>query len=318
MSTKRFDVAVIGGGVAGLSAATTLGRSLRSVVVLDTGRPRNAPAAGVHNLLGQDGISPHELLTRGRAEARGYGADIRTAEVTAVTRNPGDDFEIHLSEGEPVHARRLLLTVGLTDELPDVPGVAELWGSSVLHCPYCHGWEVRGRRIGVLGSTAMSAHQAMMFRQLSDHVTLFTHTMPAAEPEVAEQLSALGIEVVEARVDHLDIVDGTDGSSTIGGVALEDGRRVDCDALVVAPRFVAHGDLYTGLGGTLTPHPFGEYIDTGPMGATAIPGVWAAGNVADLQAMVATSMGQGVAAGAAINADLIAENARAAVAGAPA
>ncbi|MFW0783269.1 NAD(P)/FAD-dependent oxidoreductase [Gordonia sp. CPCC 206044] len=309
MTTNTFDVAIVGGGAAGLSAATTLARSLRSVVVLDAGKPRNAPAAGAHNVLGHEGISPLELLAKGRAEAAGYGARIRPGEVVNARRDDDGLFVIELDDGDTVNARRLLLASGLVDELPDVPGVSELWGSTVLHCPYCHGWEVRGQRIGVLGTGAMSAHQAMLFAQLSDDVTLFTNTMPTPEDEEIERLSALGVAVVDGVVERLDVVDGA-----LGAVVLSDGRAIERDALVVAPRFVVRSEIYTGLGGTLADHPMGgTFIPTGQMGATDVPGVWAAGNCADLAATVSVSMGAGTNAGAAINMDLILDDARRAV-----
>ncbi|GAB88928.1 NAD(P)/FAD-dependent oxidoreductase [Gordonia rhizosphera] len=310
MRSTDYDVVIVGGGPAGLSAAVALGRSLRSVLVVDAGRPRNAPAAGAHNVLGHEGIPPAELLARGRDEARGYGVEIRAGEVADATRD-GDGFTFRLADGDTVTARRLLLAAGLVDELPDVPGVADLWGSSVLHCPYCHGWEVRGQRIGVLGTGAMSVHQTLMFARLSDDITLFTHTM-TPEPEQVEQLSALGVRIVEERVERLGIV-----GDTLRSVVLADGRAVERDALLVAPRFVVRSELFTRLGGELADHPMGgQHIPTGPMGATDLPGVWAAGNVADLSATVAVSMGAGVSAGAAINADLIAADVRTAIAAA--
>ncbi|MGC5255877.1 NAD(P)/FAD-dependent oxidoreductase [Gordonia sp. DT218] len=309
MSSNTFDVAIVGGGPAGLSAATTLARSLRSVVVLDAGQPRNAPAGHAHNVLGQEGTPPLELLEKGRAEARGYGVEIRTAEVVDGTRSDSGRFDLTLGDDSAITARRVVLASGLVDELPEVPGVQKLWGSSVLHCPYCHGYEVRGRRIGVLGTSPMSVHQTLMFRQLSDDVTLFTHTIPEIGAEEAEQLSALGVRVVDGLVDHLAIEDGA-----VRAVVLGDGTEVEREAVVVAPRFVVRSALFTRLGGTLADHPMGgQYVATGPMGMTDVPGVWAAGNVADLAATVAVSMGAGVNAGAAVNADLIAEDTRAAV-----
>ena len=306
-SISAYDVVVVGGGAAGLSAAVALARSLRSVVVVDAGEPRNAPAGGAHNLLGREGIPPLELLAAGRREAEQYGAEIlRDRAVTARAEEEG--FTVGLAGGGVLRARRLLLATGLVDELPDVPGVAELWGRSVLHCPYCHGWEVRGRRIGVLGAGPMSIHQTLLFRQLSEDVTFFPHRMPDPGPEAWEQLSALGVRVVEGPVQRLR----TDGDA-LRAVVLDDGQEVPVDALVVAPRFAARAELYEQLGGTLTEHPAGALIATGPMGATGIPGVWAAGNAGDLSAMVSSAAGAGVGAAAAINADLVAEEAAAAV-----
>jgi thioredoxin reductase (NADPH) len=308
MSTRSYDVAVVGGGAAGLSAAVTLARSLRSVVVVDAGQPRNAPAEGAHNLLGREGIAPLELLATGRREAEGYGAEIRSGRAVGVRRT-GAGFELDLDDGGPVRARRLLLATGLVDELPDVPGVRERWGRDVLHCPYCHGWEVRGRRIGVLGTGPMTAHQALLFRQLSDDVTVFVHSGPELEPEAAEQLDALGVQVVRGSVDRLAVAD-----DRLSGVVLADGRTVPVDAVTVAPRFVSRSDLWSELGGVLTEHPMGAFVESDPQGRTDIPGVWVAGNARDLSAMVGMSAAQGVFAGAAINMDLVAEDARAAVA----
>ena len=301
------DVVIIGGGAAGLSAAVALSRSLRSVVVVDAGEPRNAPAAGAHNLLGREGIPPLVLLAEGRREAERYGAEIRSGRAVGARRTDGV-FEIDLAGAETVRARRLLLATGLVDVLPEVPGVSEFWGDSVLHCPYCHGWEVRGRRIGVLGTSSMSMHQTMLFRQLSDDVTLFLHTMEEPDPEELDQLDALGVRVVGGTVERLGSEDGV-----LRSVVLEDGEEFVVDAVVVAPRFVVRSDLFEQLGGTLSEHPMGPFIETDQMSRTNVDGVWAAGNASVLHAMVGASAAAGVFAGAAINADLVAEDAKAAV-----
>jgi thioredoxin reductase len=213
-----------------------------------------------------------------------------------------------LKDGATQRVRRLVLATGLVDELPDVPGVNELWGRSVLHCPYCHGWEVRDQRVGVLATSPVSVHQALLFRQLTDHVTLFLHTVDDLGDEAWEQLAALGVEVVTGVVDRLRSEAGE-----LRAVVLQSGREVTVDALVVAPRFVARGDLYQQLGGTLTDHPMGAFVETDPMGRTAVDGVWAAGNTRDLSAMVSASSADGVRAGAAVNADLVMADAAAAV-----
>ncbi|WP_026002892.1 NAD(P)/FAD-dependent oxidoreductase [Rhodococcus sp. R1101] len=304
---EDYDVVVIGGGSAGLSAATALGRSRRSVLVVDAGEPRNAPAAAAHNVLGHEGIAPTELLALGRKEAAGYGAEILSGRAESARRTEAG-FEIGLGGGKAVHARRLILATGLADELPDLSGVRELWGTSVLHCPYCHGWEVRDRRIGVIASGPMSVHQTLLFRQLSDDVTFFTHSAPPLEAEAREQLEARDVRIVDGAVAELR----ADGDA-VRAVVLEDGTEFDVDAVVVAPRFVARAELYEQLGGTVTDHPVGTFIETDPTGKTALPGVWAAGNSADLSAVVVVAAGTGVMTGAAVNADLIAEETAAAV-----
>ena len=298
---NHHDVVIIGGGVAGLSAAVALARSLRSVAVVDAGEPRNAPASGAHNLLGQEGIAPLDLLANGRREAAAYGAQILNGRATTARRVDGG-FEIDIADGTTLRCRRLLLASGLVDELPDVPGVARSWGHSVLHCPYCHGWEVRGQRIGVLGTSPMSVHQALLFRQLSDDVTLFAHTMPDLDDESVERLAARNIALVSGTVERLR----TDGDDVRAVVV--DGREFPVDAVTVAPRFVARSELYEQLGGTVTEHPMESFIATEAMGRTDVPGVWAAGNASTLNAMVAASNGAGVEAAAAINADLVSED----------
>ena len=203
---RGADVVVIGGGAAGLSGALMLARARRSVVVIDAGAPRNAPADGVHGLLGREGTPPGELLARGRAEVRQYGGKVVDGAVATAVRD-GDGFVVTLADGRSVRARRLLVTTGLVDELPDVPGLRERWGRDVLHCPYCHGWEVRDQAVGVLASGPMSVHQALLFRQWTGDVTYFSHTMPAPTPEQAEQFAARGITVVDGEVAAVETVD---------------------------------------------------------------------------------------------------------------
>jgi thioredoxin reductase len=315
MTEHSYDVVVIGGGAAGLSGALMLARSRRSVLVIDAGAPRNAPAAAVHGLLARDGMPPAELLDRGRAEVRGYGGQLIAGQVSAAHRDR-DGFTVTLAADRPgresrVHARRLLVATGLTDELPDIPGLRERWGRDVVHCPYCHGWEVRDQAIGVLASGPTAVHQALLFRQLSDDVVLLSHTMPAPEGQQARQLAARGIRVLPGEVVSVQSKDGQ-----LKGIELADGTALPRQVLAVAPRMTARaGFLATlGLKPTLHPHGIGEYIAAGPAGLTAVPGVWAAGNVTDLMAQVGGAAAAGAVAGAAINGDLVAEEAQQATA----
>ncbi|MGY1802349.1 NAD(P)/FAD-dependent oxidoreductase [Blastococcus sp. SYSU D00922] len=309
---ERYDVVVVGGGPAGLAGALALARARRTVLVVDAGEPRNAPAGHAHNVLGREGTPPAELLAIGRREVEGYDGTVVDGRVTGLRRD-GDGFGVALADGPTVWARRLLVTTGLSDELPDVPGVAELWGRDVLHCPYCHGWEVRDRAIGVLGSGPQSTVQALLWRQWSDDVVLFPHTGGEPGPEQREQLAARGVRVVEGEVGALEIAGGE-----LAGVRLAAGGVVARDALVVAPRFTANAGLLAGLGiepVDLVVHGAvrGTRVAADPTGATEVPGVWVAGNVADGTAQVMASAAQGMAAATAINVDLVFEDARAAV-----
>ncbi|MCI0382850.1 NAD(P)/FAD-dependent oxidoreductase [Streptomyces sp. CNQ085] len=311
---RLHDVVVVGGGAAGLSGALTLARARRSVLVVDSGRPRNAPAAGVHGYLGLDGTPPLELTAAGRAEVLRHGGEITQGTVTAAERLTAGGFRLFLDDGTAVTAGRLLVATGLADELPEVPGLARLWGRDVLHCPYCHGWEVRDRAIGVLSTGPAAVRQALLWRQWSADVTLFRHTGPEPGDREYERLAARGVAVVDGEVTGLEVSGGR-----LAGVRLAGGRTVPCRALVVAPRFAARADFLAGLGLETAEqvrggHVVGEHIPADATGATAVPGVWVAGNASDLTEKVVGAAAAGVTAAAAINADLVEEETDRAVA----
>ena len=303
-----YDVVVVGGGAAGLSGAVALARSRRSVLVIDAGDPRNAPAGHVHNFLTRDGTPPAEIYAAGRGEVARYGGRVETGRVTALGQD-GERFLVRIGS-RAVAARRLLVATGVRDELPDVPGLAARWGIDVLHCAYCHGWEVAGQRIGILATGPMAIHQALLFRQLSGHVTLLQHTGPAPVGEEREQLDARGIAVAEGQVEQIEA-----DARGLTGARLAGGHRVALDAVIVAPHMTARAELLAPLG--LTPaevrigeHVAGSRIEADRTGATAVAGVWVAGNIADIQAQVVTAAAAGLTAGAAINFDLVLEETR--------
>ncbi|AUS80993.1 thioredoxin reductase [Actinoalloteichus sp. AHMU CJ021] len=304
----RWDVVVIGGGPAGLSGALTLARARRSVLVIDDGRPRNAPAAHAHNYLTRDGAAPTELLDSGRAEVASYGGEFLTGTVVSVTRGGGGEFQLTTADGTVVDSRRLLVATGLVDELPPVPGLRERWGREVLHCPYCHGWEVRDQRIGVLATGPMAVHAALLWRQWSTDVTLFEHTWAGPTPEEAEQLAARGVTRVRGEVTGVRLEE-----DRLAGVTLGGGRQVDCQALVVSPRFAARAEVLSALGLTaadqeMRGHSIGAHVPADPTGATTVPGVWVAGNVTSLADQIVGAAASGVRAGALINTDLVTED----------
>ncbi|MEU9032197.1 NAD(P)/FAD-dependent oxidoreductase [Streptomyces sp. NPDC048383] len=316
VTRTEYDVVIVGGGAAGLAGALTLARARRSVLVLDSGAPRNAPAAHLHGYLGRDGESPAGLLARGREEAAGYGALFRSGRAgtaVAADREEGG-FLVRCGDGSSVRARRLLVATGLVDELPQVPGLRERWGRDVLHCPYCHGWEVRDQPLAVLATGPLAVHQALLWRQWSPRVTLVAHGTRLG-PEDREALAARGVAVVDGKATGL-VVHG----DRLTGLALADGATVACRALVVAPRFTARSGVLTGLGLPTTTverggAPIGTCVESeAATGATALPGVWVAGNVTSPVEQVAGAAAQGVRAGAAINADLVAQETREAVA----
>jgi thioredoxin reductase len=310
---ERYDVVVVGGGAAGLSGALALGRARRSVLVVDGGQPRNAPADAMHNYLGRDGTPPGELLAAGRAEVAGYGGQVVSGEAVSARAEDGG-FVVRLADGQEVRSRRLLVTTGLVDELPDLPGLRERWGADVLHCPYCHGWEVRDRAVGVLSTGPAGVLKALLWRQWTADVTLFLHTGPAPTDEEEEQLAARGITVVTGEVTAVE-----SSGDRLTGVRLASGRVVARDALVVSPVFTARSAVLASLGLAAADvtmpdgHVVGSAVPAGPSGASALPGVWLAGNVTDLMSQVVTAAAAGLQAGAAINADLLSEDLRRAV-----
>ncbi|MFJ2886301.1 NAD(P)/FAD-dependent oxidoreductase [Streptomyces sp. NPDC087305] len=298
--TGSYDVVVIGGGAAGLSAALVLGRSRRRTLVVDAGEPRNTPAAHMQGYLTRDGMSPAEFLALGREEIARYGVDLVRDRAVDVTK--GDDFAVTLAGGETVHARRIVVATGLKDELPDVPGVAERFGRDVIHCPYCHGWEVRDQAFGVLATTPMSVHQALIVSQWSKDVTLFLHTV--AESELTDddlrRLAAAGVAVVPGEVAEM-VVEG----DRLTGVRLTDGTTHPREAVFVAPRAIPQTGLLEKLGAELQETPFGAYPVVDPTGLTTVPGVWAVGNAMGFAEQVVNAASAGYRAGATINGDLL-------------
>ncbi|MFG2437580.1 NAD(P)/FAD-dependent oxidoreductase [Streptomyces sp. NPDC048508] len=300
--TETYEVVVVGGGTAGLSAALVLGRARRRTLVVDAGEPRNAPAAHLQGYLTRDGMPPAAFLAEGRREVEGYGVEIVRDHAVDVVRDDTGEFDVTLGSGRAVHARRLIVTTGLADELPAVPGVAERFGRDVLHCPYCHGWEVRDEAFGVLATTPMSVHQALMVTQWSKDVTLFLHTVAGDElgDEDLRRLAAAGVAVVPGEVAEL-VVD----ADRLTGVRLADGSTHARSALFVAPRAVPRTGLLERLGAELTETPFGSYPVTDPTGLTSVPGVWAAGNAAGFAEQVVNAASGGYRAAATLNGELL-------------
>jgi thioredoxin reductase len=294
---NRFDVVVIGGGAAGLSAALVLSRARRSVLVVDAGAARNAPATHVHGYLTRDGIPPSELLTQGRSEVEGYGGQVVAGAVSDLVPDGRVGFWVLLADGQRLAARRVLVSTGLRDELPNVPGLWKRWARDVLHCPYCHGYEVRDRQLGVIGGAPGAARYAQIVRQWSHDVVLFTPSGTLTAPE-RTQLLARAVGVVEGTIDQLVC----DDADRLRGVQMADGCVVPRDALFVPPRFVANDGLLLGLGCETDPD---GWVRVDGSGRTSVAGVWAAGNVVDPRAQVITAAGAGSAAAIAINADLV-------------
>ncbi|MCZ0204938.1 NAD(P)/FAD-dependent oxidoreductase [Streptomyces sp. UMAF16] len=298
--TENYEVVVVGGGAAGLSAALVLGRSRRRTLVVDAGEPRNAPSAHMQGYLSRDGMAPAEFLAAGRAEIARYGVELVRGRVVDARKDT--DFTVVLAGGRTVRARRLVIATGLRDELPDVPGLAERFGRDVLHCPYCHGWEMRDLPTGVLATSPLSVHQALMVTQWSKDVRLFLHRVGEAEltDQDLRRLAAAGVAVVPGEVAGLEVTD-----DRLTGVRLSDGTVHDRAVLYAAPRAVPNNDLLVRLGADLHETPFGSYPVIDERGLTSVPGLWAAGNASGFSEQVVNAVSRGYRAGAAINAELL-------------
>ena len=311
---RAYEVLVLGGGAAGLSAALVLGRAGRRVAVVDAGEPRNAPAAHMHGFLGSDGLPPAALLAAGRAEVAGYGVHLVAGTATRIRSGVTSSrdqrhIEIDLADGSSLRARRVLVTTGLRDDVPDVPGVRERWGRDLLHCPYCHGYEVRDQPLGVLGgppaTTAEAVAHAHLVRQWSHDVVFFSNGAPLTADQ-REELVARAIGIVDAPVVGL-VVEG----DRLTGVDVAAGHVVPRAAVFVRPHFTPHDGLLLDLGC----HTNGDgWVAVDSAGRTSVPAVWAAGNAVNPRAQVITAAGEGSAAAIAINTDLVEEDVPLAVA----
>lgn len=307
---SEYDVVIIGGGAAGLSAALVLSRAGREVLVADSGAPRNGPATHTHGFLSRDGMPPGDLLAVGRDEVRGYGGEILPGSVTALSLDEAASpdeaagFRVLLADGRRVAARRLLLATGLRDELPEIPGLRDRWARDVLHCPYCHGHEVRGLSLGVIGGSPNAVGYAQIVRQWSHDVILFARGAQLSAGQRSE-LDARAVDVVDGPVARVLVE-----HDRLCGVEMADGRIIRREAVFVPPRFVPNNDLLVGLGCEVD-------ADGWPVrdasGHTSVRGVWVAGNVANPRAQIVTAAGEGSAAAIAINADLVDEDVRRAV-----
>jgi len=299
-----FDCIVVGAGPAGLNAALVLGRARRRVLVLDSGAPRNYATHEMHGVLGHDGLDPADLRARGREELARYGVDVIAADVgdAAVV-----DGEVRLTWEETAKTTRtVILATGMLDEVPDVPGFAEVWGTSAHTCPYCDGFEHRDERIAVLAAGGRGEHLALLLRQWSDDVVLISHGPHDLAADQLARVHARGVRVVETPVVALHSEAGR-----LRHVELADGQRLDRDALFFYVGWKLRTELARVLGCELRDD---GSIVVGPEQATTVDRVYAAGNCADPRALVPTAAGAGAAAAVAVNARLTVEDAERAVA----
>lgn len=295
------DAVIIGGSYAGLSAAMQLVRARRRVLVIDDNRRRNRFAARAHGVLAMDGRPGADIAAEARAQVAAYPtAAFRMAEATEARAIEGG-FEITLDDGSRTFGRRLLLAHGVVDDLPDLPGVRERWGHTALHCPYCHGYEIGGGALGVLGSGPMSVHQALMVADWGQ-VTLFLNGAVTLEAEDATKLARRGVAIEPEPVVKLE-----GEAPTLTGARLADGRFTPLKAIFVGPRLRQPGPMAQSLGCVVDETPMGHIVRTDDWKQTTAPGVFAAGDTASMMSNLTLASASGVLAGIALHRSLIEE-----------
>ena len=295
----RHDAVIIGGSYAGLSAAMYIARARRSVCIVATGLPRNRFAAHSHGFFAQDGSEPGAMLAAARAQVAAYPtATFIEGEAMSAAREP-DGFSVTLATGEVLEGAKLVLAFGISDELPAIPGLAERWGSSVLHCPYCHGYEFSGQRLGVLHVSPMSLHQALLIPEWGP-TTLYLNG--AAEPDQATlvRLRERGVCIEPAPMKALH----GDGAR-LSAIELADGRMSAVDALYLGPRTRLNSEIAQQLGCAMDEGPFGSIIRTDAAKMTTVSGVYAAGDITRPAHNVTWASADGVTAGMAVHRSLI-------------
>ncbi|HEV2814781.1 MAG TPA: NAD(P)/FAD-dependent oxidoreductase [Solirubrobacteraceae bacterium] len=301
-----WDCIVVGAGAAGLSAALVLGRARRRTLVVDAGRQSNLAAHGIGGLLGQDTRPPADLYADGRQELAAYPTvELRPGEVVAG-ESAGATFVLELSDGSRERTRRVLLATGMEYRFPELPGIAERWGGSVFHCPFCHGWEVRDRALGVLDSGASGAHRALLLRSWSDDVALLADGPAGLEPDEEERLRAAGVAIDERPVAGLH---GADGA--LDRVAFADGSERPLQGLLVPVTLHQRSALAGQLGAAVSePGPVvADAVAVDAKSATTVPGVFAAGDLTSTMPSVANAVATGHTAAAMVVQSLVAEGA---------
>ncbi|SMQ85640.1 Thioredoxin reductase [Devosia lucknowensis] len=267
------DVIIVGGSFAGLTAAMQLGRARRKVTVLDTGLNRNRYAEHAHNILGQDGTPPHDMLRVARAQVGQYPTvDLVAGKAVTVAGEP-DNFTVTTEAGETIAGRRLILSYGIVDEFPAIPGFAESWGRTVIHCPFCHGYEVAGTRWGLVYSSPMSLHGPVLYANWTDDITLFLDGHDIIDEE-RHKLGKRGVKLVDGKLATIRHSEGK-----ISAVVTEDGTEYGLEALYAHPRNRPSADLHAQLGLEMKDTPTGTMVQVGDMQATSRPGIYACGDL---------------------------------------
>lgn len=293
-----YDVIIVGGSAAGLSAALILGRFRRQVLICDHQKPRNAPADAAHNFFTRDGTPPAELLQIGREQLRPYPT-VQYCAAEVVSLKPiADGFDVQTAEGTVFQGRRVLLATGVRDELPAIPGLADYWGKGgVHHCPYCHGWEVRDQKIVIIGNGAVVSHLAALLSALSTDIAACLYGEPSPTAEQLSQLQQMGVALYDTEIASIE-----GDSGHVRGVRLGDGRVIPCQAIFVGTKPQPHSSLAQDIGCLFDER---GYVQVDELGRTSVPNFYAAGDMVTPFHQLVMAAASGTAAGSGINADIV-------------
>ena len=300
MTTEKFDVIIIGGSYAGLAAGMGLGRALRSVLIIDSGRPANRYTPHSHNFLTQDGSSPAEIAALAKQQVDAYKTVRRITGLVFHAERFNNEFLISLADGTTYRCSKLVFATGIVDQWPEVRGFSECWGKTVLHCPYCHGYEVRGAKTGILGNGDYAFEFASLISNWTKQLEIYTNGPSTLTPHQTARLKTHGISIVENRIDSLRHTNGY-----LEGISFTNGNLVDVNALYARPAFKQSSELPQLLGCEMTEE---GYIKVDALQRTTIPGVYACGDNVTKMRTVANAISMGTTTAITVNKDLILES----------
>lgn len=296
---ESFDVIIIGGSYAGLAAAMSLGRALRDVLVVDGGNPCNKQTPHSHNFLTRDGESPAKLSEKARKEVLKYpSVTLKEGRVTAITQ-PEDYFNVQTEANGIYSARKIIFATGVLDIMPDIAGFAECWGRSILHCPYCHGYEFQEQKTGILGNGQAGFDQSKFISNWTSDLVLYTNGKSTLTKEQTELLDKNGIEIREEEIRAFEHKNGK-----IQNIVFNDGSKQDLDVLYASPDIKQQSELPGELGCDFTEH---GRIEVDIFQKTNVPGIYAAGDNSSLGRAVSVAVAAGSVAGMMLNKELVEE-----------